>query len=87
MNIYGYTTLILINYYTVDNKEYIDQGEMLISSCTWLTNEMDVMVDKINSMDVDAMSVDELTKYIKQCEGLLRRSQWEDEQITQFLSR
>lgn len=68
-------------------KDPLSEAKMLVKSSEWITNQMNEVSDYINSIDVDELSEEEVEEYLKLCNRLLQRSEWEEKQQEEFLKK
>ena len=68
-------------------NNYRDKADVLLKSSQWITDEMNKVSDYIKNGNVDDLTVDELIEYVDKCDSLLKRADWEDKQMSEFISK
>ena len=68
-------------------NSYRDEADVLLKSSQWITDEMNKVSDCIKNGNVDDLTADELIEYVDKCDSLLKRSNWEDKQMSEFISK
>ena len=68
-------------------NSYRDKADVLLKSSQWITDEMNKVSDYIKNGNVDDLTADELIEYVNKCDSLLKRANWEDKQMSEFISK